>query len=431
MGCRKLKRKIVAFVVAFMFMSSASAYALGIDIDDTKVEFCGHTGIPFIDSNHRTQVPLRVTMESLGAEVDWNQETKTVVVEKDDIMVEVPIGKAYILKNGQQIPNDTVAMIRGNRTYIPIRAVLEAFGTEVGWENETQTVTIDSQSFYGSDGRKPLAVVCLKSHPGDFTITTGENYPGNILALKIEKLKEEDTVSIHTDAVKAKADVFKYGDYYIAVLPIDLYAVPGIHDVSATFNKGKEDEYTITRTFHLKSKTFKTQYLAVSESLNQSNRNDEANKEFAEVVKPARTISAPTKLWEGEFAMPASGRLTTDFAQIRYVNNEISSTRHSGIDLAAPLGTAVLAPNKGIVTLAAPGLLSTGNTIVIDHGMGLFTSYYHLNTMDVQVGDVVSKGDVIGTVGSTGFSTGPHLHYAVSIYNAYVNPYQSMAGIID
>src|SRR5665647_2010269 len=109
----------------------------------------------------------------------------------------------------------------------------------------------------------------------------------------------------------------------------------------------------------------------------------------------------------------------------------LSSSRHSGLDLAAPLGTPVHAPNNGKVTLAAGGLLSTGNTIVIDHGMGLFTSYYHLNTMNVKAGDAVNKGDVIGTVGTTGFSTGPHLHYAVSIYNTNVNTYQPLAGIID
>lgn len=426
-----MKRKIVAFTVAFILTLSTSTYAVDISINDTNVEFCGHTGIPYIDSNNRTQVPLRITMESLGAEVDWNQDTQTVVVQKDDIKVEVPIGKSYLIKNGQKIPHDTAAIIRGNRTYIPIRAVLEAFGSEVGWKSETQTVTIDGQSFYGNDGRKPSAAACLKSHPGDFTITTVENYPGNILALKIEKLNEDDTVSIHTDAVKVKAEVFKYGDYYIAVLPIDLYAAVGDHDLSVTFNQGKDDEYNITRIFDIKSRTFKTQYLVVSESLNQSNRNDEANKEFVKVVKPARTISEPKKLWEGEFVVPVSGRLTTEFAQIRYVNNELSSSRHSGIDLAAPSGTSVQAPNNGIVTLAAPGLLSTGNTIVIDHGMGLFTSYYHLNTMNVTVGESVNKGDIIGTVGSTGFSTGPHLHYAVSIYNTYVNPYQPFAEIID
>lgn len=426
-----MKRKIVAFAVVFTLMLSTNAYAAEIRIDDANIEFCGHTGFPFIDSNNRTQVPLRITMESLGAEVDWNQDTQTVVVEKDDIKVEVPIGKSYLIRNGQQIPHDTTAIIRGDRTYIPIRAVLEAFGSEVGWQSETQTVTIDGRSFYGNDGKAPSVAVCLKEHPGDFTITTAENYPGNILALKIEKFNDDDTISIHTDVVKAKAEVIQYGDSYVAVLPIDLYTSIGDHDLSVTFNQGKDDEYKITRTFRINSKTFKTQYLVVSESLNQSNRNDEANIEFVKVVKPARTISEPEKLWEGEFVLPVSGRLTTAFAQIRYVNNELSSSRHSGIDLAAPTGTPVQAPNNGKVTLAAPGLLSTGNTIVIDHGMGLFTSYYHLNTMNVTVGQSVNKGDIIGTVGSTGFSTGAHLHYAVSIYNTYVNPYQPLAGIID
>ena len=118
-----MKTKIVAYAIALLLLFPVSAFAVDIDIDDAKVEFCGHTGIPFIDSNNRTQVPLRMTMESLGAVVDWNQKTQTAVVEKDGIRVEVPIGKAHIIKNGQKIPNDTVAIIRGNRTFIPIRAV--------------------------------------------------------------------------------------------------------------------------------------------------------------------------------------------------------------------------------------------------------------------------------------------------------------------
>lgn len=69
--------------------------------------------------------------------------------------------------------------------------------------------------------------------------------------------------------------------------------------------------------------------------------------------------------------------------------------------------------------------------MVIDHGLGLFTSYYHLDSILVKEGEVVKTGDIIGTVGSTGFSTGPHLHYSVSIYNTYVNPYQPLSGIFD
>ena len=426
-----MKRTIVAFTLVFMFILSTSAYAADVSIDEKNVEFCGHTGFPFIDSNNRTQVPLRIIMESLDAEVDWLQDTKTVVIVKDDIQVEVPIGKSHIIKNGLQINNDTAAVIRGDRTYIPIRAVLEAFGTQVGWESETQTVTIDGQSFYGNQDKIIPVITCLKSHPGEFTVETDRNYPGNILILEIEKINSADSVSIYTDAVKIKAKVFNNGDKYVSLLPIDLYASIGEHDISVIFNEGKETEYKITKTFSIYSKAFKTQYLVVSAALNQSNNNEKANLEYINIVKPAKTISDSRKLWVGDFIMPVEGRLTTDFAEIRYNNNVLSSSRHSGLDLAAPLGTPVKAPNNGRVTLAATGLLSTGNTIVVDHGMGLFTSYYHLNTMNVKAGELVNKGDIIGAVGTTGFSTGAHLHYSVSIYNTNVNTYQTLAGIIE
>ena len=409
-----------------MLMASTSAYALDISIDDANIGFCGHTGIPFIDSNNRTQVPLRIIMESLSADVNWIQDTQTAVIEKDGVKVGVPIGKPYITVNDQQIKNDTVAIIKDDRIFMPIRSVIEAFGGRVAWKNETQTVIIDSQPFYSKSFERFPIPICLKSHPGDFEIATSENYPGNILILKIEKLNVNDTLSIYTDAVKIKVDIFEEGDHYIALLPIDLYATIGVHDISAIFNEGEGNEYKISRTFNIKNKAFKTQYLTASKSLVKSNRNDKSEIEFKEIVKPARTISNPTKLWEGDFIMPIVGRLTTDFAEIRYVNNVLSSSRHSGLDLAAPLGTKIQSPNNGKVTLAASGLLSTGNTIVIDHGMGLFTSYYHLNTMTVEVGEMVRKGDIIGTVGSTGFSTGAHLHYAVSIFNTMVNPYQPL-----
>lgn len=412
-------------------MLSTNAYASDISIDDTSIEFCGHTGIPFIDANNRMQVPLRFTLESLGAEVDWIQETQTAIIEKNNIKVEVAIGKLYILVNGQQIKNDTAAVIKDDRIYMPIRSVIEAFGGSLEWNNETQNVIIDSKTFYNSKNEKPAIPVCFKSHPGDFKIVTANNYPGNILILKIEKLNVEDTLNIYTDAVKIKANVFNDGEDYTALLPIDLNTSIGVHDITATFNEGEDNEYRITRTISIKSKDFKTQYLVVSKALVQSNRNDKAEKEYIQIVKPARNISDPNKLWEGEFIMPVAGRLTTDFAEIRYVNNKISSSRHSGLDLAAALGTKIQAPNNGKVTLAASGLLSTGNTIVIDHGMGLFTSYYHLNTIDVKVGDLVKKRDIIGTIGSTGFSTGAHLHYGASLYNTLVNPYQLLDRIVD
>lgn len=295
-------------------------------------------------------------------------------------------------------------------------------------ESQVQWFKKENSQYYGNQTISFLAIIDRKP---DFTIISRENYPGNILSISVENLNEDDTVKISTTAIKNEIEVYPNGDNYISIAPIDLNTVPGDYEITAVFNEDTSNEHIITKTFNIGSKVFKTQYLQVTEELNESNNDDAAIIEFAQLVKPARSESLTEKLWEGPFIMPIEGELTTDFAEIRYVNNEPSSSRHSGIDLAAPVGTEVKAPNNGVVTFAMIGLLSPGNTVVIDHGLGLFTSYYHLDSILVKVGEHVSKGDVIGTVGSTGFSTGPHLHYAVSIYNTYVNTYQPLTGIIN
>ncbi|NLK63946.1 MAG: M23 family metallopeptidase [Tissierellia bacterium] len=282
-----------------------------------------------------------------------------------------------------------------------------------------------------SYGSKTLKFTASVDIPADINIITKENYPGNILLISVENLNADETIKLITDAVKIDNDIYTYKDKNYYVIPIDLYIQAGEHKVTAVVNEGRENEYTLERTLIVLNKGFKTQYLTVSEEMNETNNDNTAIYEFVQLVKPARTESVKEKLWEGTFIMPVEGELTTDFAEIRYVNNEPSSSRHSGLDLAAPKGTPVMAPNNGRVTFSMEGLLSPGNTVVIDHGMGLFTSYYHLDTINVKKGDQVKKGDIIGTVGTTGFSTGPHLHYAVSIYNTYVNPYQTLSGIID
>lgn len=124
-----------------------------IDVEKTKpvrivgmwsqfIKFTESSGAPFIDGANRTQVPLRVTMENYGAKVGWESGTKTAVVEKSGIMVEVPIGKKVIYVNGQEQSIDTAAQIVAGRTYLPIKAVIEALGGNVAWDQATKTVII-------------------------------------------------------------------------------------------------------------------------------------------------------------------------------------------------------------------------------------------------------------------------------------------------
>lgn len=295
-------------------------------------------------------------------------------------------------------------------------------------ECEAQWLLKDNSLYYG---RQILKFDVVIDKPAKINIITKENFPGNILLVSVENISGDDKLNLKTNAVKITTDMYSYKGKSIFVCPIDLNVQPGDYELNVVVNEGSSGEYTLQSTVSIKEKAFKTQYLTVTEEMNESNNDNTAIYEFAQLVKPARTESLNEKLWEGTFLMPVEGRLTTDFAEIRFVNNEQSSSRHSGLDIAAPLGTNIQAPNNGVVTFSMEGLLSPGSTVVIDHGMGLFTSYYHLNTIDVKKGQKVKKGEIIGTVGTTGFSTGPHLHYAVSIYNSYVNPYQTLSGIID
>ncbi len=259
-------------------------------------------------------------------------------------------------------------------------------------------------------------------------IISEDNYPGNVLAVFIKNANKDETLKIICTAINANTEIYEYENGYIDIMPIGLDVVPGEYEVTCIINEGTKNEYRLSKTFTVNEKSFKTQYLEVSDDVSNQTRTQEANVEYAEYVKKARSTSGKEKLWDGNFIMPIDGILTTDYAEIRYVNNEKSSSRHSGIDLAAPKGTEIKAANSGKVALAR-NMILTGNTIVVDHGMGLFTTYYHLDTLGVNTGDSVTKGQIIGTVGSTGFSTGPHLHFTFSIYNNYVNPYQPIIGL--
>ncbi len=110
-----------------------------------------------------------------------------------------------------------------------------------------------------------------------------------------------------------------------------------------------------------------------------------------------------------------------DFGKRRHVNNAPTSYRHNGLDIGQDEGTPVKAINHGRV-LIADYMIGTGYTIIIEHGYGLKSWYYHMVSLNVKTGDMIKKGDIIGLVGSTGFSTGPHLHLAISVNDIFVNP---------
>ena len=138
----------VLSLILLLALSSVTAFAdevVIINIDSDKVEFTEVLGFPFIDENNRTQVPFRAVLQKFGAEVDWDNETRTAIATKDGIVVKVPIGESYILKNDEKIDVDTASRIVNDRTYLPIRAVIEAFGSDVEWDGALKTVVVTTE----------------------------------------------------------------------------------------------------------------------------------------------------------------------------------------------------------------------------------------------------------------------------------------------
>lgn len=140
-------------------------------------------------------------------------------------------------------------------------------------------------------------------------------------------------------------------------------------------------------------------------------------------IAAARQIHVDSTGWRQPFLWPATGRISTLFGSQRIYKNGEAGAYHSGIDIARPTGTPVLAPADGVVILAAdhPFTLE-GNLLMIDHGGEFNSAFMHLSRIDVHVGDRVRRGQVIGAVGMTGRATGPHLHWGLKWRDARIDP---------
>lgn len=198
-----------------------------------------------------------------------------------------------------------------------------------------------------------------------------------------------------------------FGVGYYTYLPIKRQVKPGRYKVGG-------------ETLTVLDKRFKTQYLKVSKKTADMRLNTKRIMADQKKIDKARSQSKPEFLFTSSFIEPVQGTLTTAYGETRYVNGKFDKY-HMAIDLAAKTGTPVKATNDGIVVLA-DSLYLTGNSIYVDHGLELFSQYIHLSKMYVKPGQKVKRGQVIGTVGSTGYSTGPHLHFAFWAHNIQVNP---------
>ena len=138
-------------------------------------------------------------------------------------------------------------------------------------------------------------------------------------------------------------------------------------------------------------------------------------------IGEARAINSNLIFFKDKFIMPVKGIISGVYGSQRILNGK-PRWPHYGIDIAAKQGTMIISSGTGVVTMAEDDLYYTGGTIIMDHGHGISTIYSHLENILVSVGDQINQGDVIGTVGSTGRSTGPHLDFRINWFQTRLDP---------
>jgi murein DD-endopeptidase MepM/ murein hydrolase activator NlpD len=211
-----------------------------------------------------------------------------------------------------------------------------------------------------------------------------------------------------------------------ALVGIDLAVRPGPASVEVVARQADGAEVAGRLALKVAAKTFATRRLNVAPEFVSPPPAEQARIERERLLLN-RVLSAisPRHLWEDGFGRPADGEVISVFG-VRSVFNGEARAPHRGVDLRGATGTPVRAPARGVVVLAEP-LYFSGSTVILDHGLGVFSMLAHLSRLDVKPGSLVLRGDLVGAIGATGRVTGPHLHWTLRIGAASVDPLSVLA----
>lgn len=248
------------------------------------------------------------------------------------------------------------------------------------------------------------------------SLPKSSSVPGGVAIVQLGKLAtiaSRPQIMLGDQPVLVTADRKKW----VAVVGIPLDTKPGPHELSV-----KIGEETKTASFMVKAKKYPEQRL----TLKDKSKVELSPEDEARAVREIAEIKALKRHWRDAqdtdlaFIVPAEGRLASRFGLRRFFNGEARAP-HAGLDVAVDSGTPVMASAQGQV-LAVGDYFFNGKTVFVDHGNGLISMYCHMNRIDVQAGEAVSKGQRLGLSGMTGRATGPHLHWSVILNGAMVDP---------
>jgi murein DD-endopeptidase MepM/ murein hydrolase activator NlpD len=265
--------------------------------------------------------------------------------------------------------------------------------------------------------------VCVDAAPGvpAIAIATASRalQPGELVVVTLIPGPEAADVKVTVFGRSVLA--FSIGaDRWQALVGIDLDQPPGTYSITADARQ-RSELITGTQPLVVRPKTFATRTLRVAPEFvaPPPSLQERIDRETA-LLRQVYSRSAPERLWQAPFTRPVPQPTNSRFGT-RSVFNGQPRSPHAGTDFLSGAGTPVKAPNAGRIAVARD-LFFSGNTVIIDHGLGVFSVLAHLSRIDVSEGDLLEGGQIVGLVGATGRVTGAHLHWAVRVGGARVDP---------
>ena len=208
---------------------------------------------------------------------------------------------------------------------------------------------------------------------------------------------------------------------YFILIGLGLDIEPGIHDLNIQIEFADGRKRSFPYKVSVSKGKFRLKRIKVDRRFTSpSPEEQERIMKEVELTRAVYREFTPRWLGNGKFIVPVKERIKKNFGERRIFNDGFQS-RHRGIDILSPAGTPVRASNSGRIALTRD-LYFAGNTVIINHGLGLFSLYCHLSKICVGNGRSIKKGEIIGYAGATGRVTGPHLHWGFKLFDDYINP---------
>ena len=254
--------------------------------------------------------------------------------------------------------------------------------------------------------------------------------PGEVMVVSIRDDSEIEDAWIRFLGRRFRMGKGETSPGLLAFIGLDLGLEAGSYDMEVFIDKAAGEREYIKKQIIVPGKEFPLKKLWVDEKfVTPPKKFHERIRREREILDVVYEISSDEWLGEGLFIFPSTGKPVPNFGERRIFNNRPRSS-HRGIDIIVPYGTPVAASNSGRVVLASH-LYYAGKTVIIDHGMGVFTLYCHFSKIRTERGKLVKKGDIIGEIGATGRVTGPHLHWSVKVMGTSVDPFSILSLSLD